>query len=123
MAEQGRRACQEGRGRASIRDAFEPCCNIDAIAEDIVVVDDDVSQMDADAELDPLGLGYLRVLVSHAALNFDGASRCIDGTGKFDAPQSPHFPVWNSATISDPLPRFRFQRKHSLRVLKRKTRR
>ncbi|MCK1276717.1 hypothetical protein IVB46_15955 [Bradyrhizobium sp. 61] len=37
-----------------------------------------------DAELDPLGLGYLRVLVSHAALNFDGASRCIDGTGKFD---------------------------------------
>ena len=65
-------------------DAFEPRCNIDAIAEDIVVVDDDVSQMDADAELDPLGLGYLRVLVSHAALNFDGASRCIDGTGKFD---------------------------------------
>jgi hypothetical protein len=40
--------------------------------------------MDADAELDPLGLGYLRVLVSHAALNFDGASRCFDGTGKFD---------------------------------------
>src|SRR6266446_4382064 len=65
-------------------DAFEPRCNIDAIAEDIVVVEDDVSQMDADAELDPLGLGYLRVLVSHAALNFDGASRCIDGTGKFD---------------------------------------
>src|SRR6202165_1718347 len=65
-------------------DAFEPRCNIDAIAEDIVVVDDDVSQMDADAELDPLGLGYLRVLVSHAALNFGGASRCIDGTGKFD---------------------------------------
>src|SRR5258705_10716563 len=64
--------------------AFEPRCNIDAIAEDIVVVDDDVSKMDADAELDPLGLGYLRVLVSHAALNFDGASRCIDGTGKFD---------------------------------------
>src|SRR6266853_877247 len=65
-------------------DAFEPRCNIDAIAEDIVVVDDDVSQMDADAELDPLGLGYLRVLASHAALNFDGALRCIDGTGKFD---------------------------------------
>src|SRR5262245_31612973 len=65
-------------------DAFEPRCNIDAITEDIVVVDDDVSQMDADAELDPLGLRYLRVLVSHAALNFDGASRCIDGTGKFD---------------------------------------
>src|SRR6266516_6514590 len=55
-----------------------------AIAKDIVVVDDDVSQMDADTELDPLGLGYLRVLASHAALNFDGASRCIDGTGKFD---------------------------------------
>ena len=70
-------------------DAFDPRCNIDAIAEDIVVVDDDVSQMDADAELDPLGLGYLRVLVSHAALNFDGASRCIDGTGKFDEHTSP----------------------------------
>jgi hypothetical protein len=65
-------------------DAFEPRCNIDAIAENIVVIDDDVSQMDADAELDPLGLGYLRVLVSHAALKFDRASRCIDGTGEFD---------------------------------------
>src|SRR3954463_13692544 len=63
-------------------DAFKPRCNIDAIAEDIVVVDDDVSQMDADAKLDPPGLGYLGVLVSHAALNFDRASRCIDGTGK-----------------------------------------
>src|SRR6266478_8408556 len=57
------------RNAARHSDAFEPRCNIDAIAEDIVVVDDDVSQMDADAELDPLGLGYLRVLVSHAALN------------------------------------------------------
>ena len=58
-------------------DAFEPRCNIDAIAEDIVVVDDDVSQIDANAELDPLGLGYLRVLASIAALNFDGASEGV----------------------------------------------
>src|ERR1019366_4883363 len=71
-------------GETVVFDSFEPRCNIDAIAEDIVVVDDDVSQMDANAELDPLGLGYLRVLASNAALNFDGASRCIDGTGKFD---------------------------------------
>jgi hypothetical protein len=31
-----------------------------------------------------LAWGYLRVLVGHAALNVDGASRCINGTGKFD---------------------------------------
>src|SRR5258707_4408599 len=38
-------------------DAFEPRCNIDAIAEDIVCRLLLEKQMDADSELDPLGPG------------------------------------------------------------------
>jgi hypothetical protein len=37
----------------------------------------------ADAKLDPIVL-RICILLGHAALNFDGASRCIDGTGKLD---------------------------------------
>jgi len=39
-----------------------------------------------DAELDPLGLGYLRVLVSHAGGTSDQAIRGIDGLAKFAQP-------------------------------------
>ena len=40
--------------------AFEPCRDVDAVAVDVVALDDDVADVDADAELDPLVLRYRR---------------------------------------------------------------
>ncbi len=37
---------------ARFGDAFQACCNVDAIAEDVVVVDDDIPDMNPDAEFD-----------------------------------------------------------------------
>jgi len=67
-----------------LRDPFEARGNIDAIAKDIVVVDDNITDVNADAKLNAIVLGRICILLGHAALNFDGASRCIDGTGKLD---------------------------------------
>src|SRR5260370_32892066 len=56
-------------------DAFEPRCNIDAIAEDLVCRLLLEKKKNADAEPEPRCMGGLRVLSSHRALTFDGASR------------------------------------------------
>jgi hypothetical protein len=67
-----------------LRDPFEARCNIDAVAKDIAVVDYNIADVNADAKLDAIVVGLICILLGHAALNFDGASRCIDGAGKLD---------------------------------------
>ncbi len=62
----------------------EPRGDVDAVAENIVVVDDDVADMDADAEFDPLILRHGGVLLGHAALDLDRAARRVDGAGELD---------------------------------------
>ena len=37
---------------AGLSDSFKPRGNVDAVAENVVVIDDDVADMDADAEFD-----------------------------------------------------------------------
>ena len=44
-------------------DAFEPRGDVDAVAEDVVVLDDDVAEIDADAEFDAPVLGDVVVAV------------------------------------------------------------
>ena len=39
---------------ARLGNPFKPRCNVDTIAEDIIVIDDDVADMDADAKVDLL---------------------------------------------------------------------
>jgi len=48
--------------------------NIDAVAEDIVFIDDDVAGVYPDAKFDPSVLWYISVLLRHAALDFSGTS-------------------------------------------------
>src|ERR1700683_4882848 len=52
--------------------AFEAGGNVDAITEYIVVIDDDVPDMDADPEFYPCVLRHRCIVVSHAALDFNG---------------------------------------------------
>ena len=58
--------------------------NVDAIAIDIALVDDDVTDVDADAEFDPPIFGNCSVALCHGALDFHGATNGIDRARKFD---------------------------------------
>src|ERR1700757_4854150 len=57
---------------------FEARRDVDAVAEDVVLVDDDVAEIDADAEIDaPLGW-HIGVARGHLALDLDRATNRID---------------------------------------------
>jgi len=69
---------------AGLGELFETGSDVDAVAENIVLVDHDVAEVNADAEFDPRILRHGGVLPGHAALDFDRALRRIDGAGKLD---------------------------------------
>src|SRR6516164_4569874 len=52
---------------ARLRQGFEPCGDIDAVAENVAFVDDDVADIDADAVLDA-PVGGIGVAFGHLAL-------------------------------------------------------
>jgi hypothetical protein len=68
---------------AGFRNPFETCRDIDAVAEDIVVVKDDVADVNADPELDPHLRRNIGVLPGHGALDLERATRRIDRAGEF----------------------------------------
>src|ERR1700692_2806909 len=63
-------------------DPFETHCNIDPITKDIIVFDDDIADVNADAKFDPFYLRHIDILFGHVALNFKGAAY-----GIYDAPE------------------------------------
>jgi hypothetical protein len=63
-------------------DAFDPSGDIDAIAEDIVVFDDDVADIDANAELDRIGFGATGVVLSNVLLDLDRTGDRVDGAAE-----------------------------------------
>ena len=63
-------------------DTFETHCNIDTFTKDIIVFDDDITDVNANAKFDPLALRHIDILLGHGALNFDGAAY-----GIYDAPE------------------------------------
>ena len=69
---------------AGLAQRFEAGGDVDAVAENVVAVDDDVADIDADPEHDPLVVRNLRVAPGHLALNIDRAGDRIDDTGEFD---------------------------------------
>jgi hypothetical protein len=69
---------------AGLGKGFEPRGDIDAIAVDVARFDDDVAEIDADAELDARCLRDAVIAQCHLALQFDRAAHCIDNAGKLD---------------------------------------
>jgi hypothetical protein len=67
---------------AGLGEVLDPRGDIDAVAENIIVVEDNVADMDADAELDPLLGRQDGILLCHLALDLDGAAHRVDGTGE-----------------------------------------
>jgi len=63
--------------------ALQPRGNVDAIAKDIVVVDDDVADVNAYAKFDPYILRHVSILLGHPPRDFDRTAGGIDGAGEF----------------------------------------
>ena len=86
---------------ARLCDPFETHCNIDAITKDIIVFDDNITDVNADAKFDPLVLRHIGILFGHAALDFDGTSHGIDHAGELNESAVPGVLDDASAMISD----------------------
>src|SRR5262245_52067964 len=67
--------------RARLGDALQARRDVDAVAENIVLLDDDVADMYADAELDPPVLRQIGIARGHPALNCQCATHRIDDAG------------------------------------------
>ncbi|HEX4193877.1 MAG TPA: hypothetical protein VHY80_12295 [Stellaceae bacterium] len=63
---------------------FEARSDIDAIAKDVVVVDNDVADIDADAELDAALGRHSDITLGHLALHLYCAAHRIHDAGKLD---------------------------------------
>jgi hypothetical protein len=86
---------------ARLCDPFETHCNIDPITKDIIVCDDNITDVNADAKFDPLVLRHIGILFRHAALDFVGASDGIDHACELDESAVPGVLDDASAMISD----------------------
>jgi hypothetical protein len=58
--------------------------DIDPVAEDVVVLDSDVTDVDADAEFDAAARRLRGIAFGHCRLYFGRASECADDTGELD---------------------------------------
>jgi hypothetical protein len=67
---------------AGICQGFDPCRDVDAVAIEIVAVNDHVAEIDADAQLNAVVRRDAAVPVGHRLLHLDRATHRIDGAGK-----------------------------------------
>src|SRR5580658_7646671 len=70
--------------RTRLRQRLDASGNIDAVAVNFASVNNDVADVDADAEFDPALFRDDRVTLGHLLLYLDGALGCIDRARKFD---------------------------------------
>src|SRR5260370_28447102 len=66
---------------ARLRNPFKTGGDIDAVAKDIIFIDNVVADVDADPIFNPPDLGHTCMLLTQAPLHLDSASRAIDGAG------------------------------------------
>ena len=69
---------------ARLAESLQAGGNVDAIAENVAAVDDDIAYIDAYAKNDALVLGNACVATEHAALNGNRALHRIDDAAKLD---------------------------------------
>jgi hypothetical protein len=75
--------CTADANSARLGQRLQARRDIDAVAEDIVVVDDDVTDVDSDSEFNTLFRCYDRIALGHPPLNVDRTTHGIDYAGKF----------------------------------------
>jgi hypothetical protein len=62
---------------ARLRNGFEPCSDVDVIAEYVAVIFNNITNIDTDSELNSTMQGYVRIALGHAALNIDRAPQRV----------------------------------------------
>jgi hypothetical protein len=62
---------------------FQARRDIDAVAENVAAVRDDVTEIDPDPKPDPAVLGYRDLTIDHRALQFGGTADGVDDTREF----------------------------------------
>jgi len=65
-------------------DAFETHRNIDPVTKDVVLLDNNITNMNTDTKFDPLVLRDIGILFRHAALDFVGTSYGVDHAGELN---------------------------------------
>jgi hypothetical protein len=71
------------RDATRLCNAFDPRRDVDAVAQDIVTLDDDIANIDPDPQPDWIGVGATGVLLHKLFLDFDGAGDGVHGAGEF----------------------------------------
>src|SRR6266849_6946807 len=94
---------------ARFGDALKAGSNIDPITKDIVVFNDNITDVNADAKFNPLDLRYIDIVFGHAALNFDRAAYGIYDAAELDESAVPGILDDTSAMLSD----FRIEKRFS----------
>ena len=69
---------------ARLGDALDARGDIDSIAVNVVVLDNDVAEIDADAEFDAPVLGHIGIPLAHFPLDFGGAGDRVHHARKLD---------------------------------------
>jgi hypothetical protein len=69
---------------AGLGERLEPRRDVDAIAKNVIVLDDHVANVDADAKADALAFIDVGIAVFHALLHHDGAAHRIDDRRELD---------------------------------------
>jgi prevent-host-death family protein len=67
---------------AGLGQCFEARGDIDAVAEDVVAVRDDIAEVDADAQPDAPLVGQIGLAVEHASLHLGGTAHRVDDAGE-----------------------------------------
>ena len=86
---------------ARLCNPFETHCNIDPVTKDIVFFDNNITDVNADAEFDLLVLRHVDILFGHAALNFVGTSDGVDHAGELGNSAVPGILDNTSVMLSD----------------------
>ena len=69
---------------AGLGQGFEAGGEVDAVAVNVAPVDDNIAEINTDAELDPPFSRDVSVALGHRALDFGRAAHCADDAGKLD---------------------------------------
>jgi hypothetical protein len=67
---------------ARLGQRLQPRRDIDSVAEDVATIDDDVTEIDADAKADAPRLRNVPVAVEHGALDLGSAAHRVDDTAE-----------------------------------------
>jgi hypothetical protein len=82
-------------------ETFETYSNVHSITEDVLICDDNVTDVNSNAELDPLVLRHVSISFSHIALNINGTPNGVDHAGELNEDPVPGILDDPSPMISD----------------------